>query len=66
MVYYELVRVTIDASGLAEVIMKAVVRHHGLPNSIVSDHGSVFTPKFWSLLCYLLGIKRKLSMAFYP
>ncbi len=36
MVYYELVKVTIDAPCLAEVIIEAVVWHHGLPNPIVS------------------------------
>ncbi len=46
MVYYELVKVTIDALALAEVIIKAVMRHYGLPDSIVSDRGSVFTLKF--------------------
>ncbi len=60
-VYYEPVKVTIDAHGLAEiildVILDVVVRHYGLPNSIVSDQGSVFTSKFWSLLYYFLEIK---------
>ncbi len=37
MVYYELVKVTIDALGLAEVILDIIVRHHGLPDSIVSN-----------------------------
>ncbi len=46
MVHYEPVKVTIDAPALAEVIIKAVVRHHGLLDSIVSDRGSVFTSKF--------------------
>ncbi len=66
MVYYEPVKVTIKASALAEVIIEVVVRHHGLPDLIVSDRNSVFTSKFWSSLCYFLGIKRKLSTAFYP
>ncbi len=66
MVHYEPVKVTIDLSALAEVIIEAVVRHHGLPNSIVSDQGLVFISKFWFSLCYFLGIKRKLSIAFYP
>ncbi len=57
MVHYEPVKVTIDALGLAEVIIEAVVRHHGLSDSIVSDRSSVFTSKFWSSLCYFLGIK---------
>ena len=65
MVYYELVKVTIDAPGLAEVIIDVVVRHHGLPDSIISDRGAIFTSKFWSSLCYFLGIKRRLSTAFY-
>ena len=57
MVHYEPVKVTINASGLAEVILDMVVWYHGLPNWIVSDRGSLFTSKFWSLLCYFLGIK---------
>ena len=65
MVHYEPVKITIDAPGLAEVIIDVVIRHHGLPNSIVTDRGSLFTSKFWSLLCYFLGIKRRLSTAFH-
>ncbi len=66
MVYYELVKVTIDAPGLAKIILDVVVRYHGLPDLIVSDRGSVFTSKFWSSLCYFLRIKQMLSIAFYP
>ena len=66
MVHYEPVKVTIDAPGLAEVIIDVVVRHHGLPDSIISDRGAIFTSKFWSSLCYFLGIKRRLSTAFHP
>ena len=66
MVHYEPVKVTIDAPGLAQVIINMVVQHHGLPNSIVSDRGLLFTSKFWSSLCYFLNIKRRFSTAFYP
>ncbi len=65
MVYYELVKVIIDVPALAEVIIKAVVEHYSLLNSIVSDQGSLFTSKFWFSLCYFLDIKQKLSTAFY-
>ena len=51
MVYYELVEVTINASGIAVVIIDVVVRYHSLPDSIVSDRGSVFFSKFCSSLC---------------
>ena len=66
MVHYEPVKITIDTPGLAKVIIDIVVRHHGLPDSIITDRGSLFTSKFWSLLCYFLGIQRRLSTAFYP
>ncbi len=66
MVHYVLVKVTINAPGLAKVIINVVVRHYGVPESIVIDRGSLFTSKFWSSLCYFLRIKRKLSTAFHP
>ncbi len=66
MVHYEPVKVTIDAPGLAEVIIDVVVRYYGVPESIVTDRGLLFTSKFWSSLYYFLGIKKKLSTAFHP
>ena len=66
MVYYKPVKVTINALGLAEVIIDMVVQHHSLPDSIISDRGAIFTSKFWSSLCYFLRVKRRLSTAFYP
>lgn len=38
---------------------RALLGHH------VTDQGSLLTSKFWSSLCYLLGIKRRLSTAFH-
>ena len=66
MVHYEPVKVTIDAHGLAKLIIDVVAGHHGLSDFIVSDQGSVFTSKFWSSVCYFMGIKRRLSTAFHP
>ena len=66
MVHYEPVKVTIDTPWLAKVILDVVAWHHDLSDSIVYDRGSSFTSKFWSLLCYFLGIKRILSTAFHP
>ena len=56
-VHYELVKITIEAAGLAEVIIDVVIWHHGLLNSIINDRGAIFTSKFWSSLYYFLGIK---------
>lgn len=44
---YEPVKVTINAAGLARVILDLVLRYHGLPDSIISDRGSIFTSKCW-------------------
>ncbi len=56
----------IDVPGLAKVIIDVVVRHHGVPESIVTDQGLLFTSKCWFLLCYFLSIKKKLSTTFHP
>ena len=66
MMHYKPVKVPIDAPGLAEVIIDVVVRHHGLPESIINDRGAIFTSKFWSSLCYFLRVKQRLSTAFHP
>ena len=66
MVHYKPVKVTIDAPELAKVILDVVVWHHSLPNSIVTNRSLLFTLKFWSLLCYFLGVKQKLATAFHP
>ena len=66
MVHYEPVKITIDAPRLTKVIINVVVWYHGLFNSIINDRGAIFTTKFWSLLGYFLGIKRRLSTTFYP
>ena len=65
MVYYEPVKVTINAPSLAEVIIDVLVHHHRVPESIVINQDLLFTSKFWSLLCYFLGIKKKLLTAFH-
>ena len=58
-VYYEPVKVTINVPRLANV----VVWNHGLSNLIITNRGLLFTSKFWALLCYFFGIKRRLSIA---
>ncbi len=66
MVYYKSIKVMINTLGLAKVIINIVVHHYGVPKSIVTDRSSLFTSKFWSLLCYFLSIKKKLFATFYP
>ena len=65
MVHYKLVLTTLDAEQLAGELIEIVIKYHGLPDSIVTDQGSLFTSKFWSSLCYCLNVKRRLSTTFY-
>ena len=50
MVHYDPVKITIDASGLAEITLDVVVQHHGLLDSILSDRSSLFIFKFWVIV----------------
>ncbi len=66
MLHYKPVKVMIDRPGLAKVMIDVVMRHHGVPESIVTNRSLIFTSKFWFLLDYFLGIKKKLSTTFHP
>ena len=66
MVHYEPVQITINALGVAEIIMDVIVGYYGLFDLIVSNRDSIFITKFWSSLYYFLGVKQKLSIVFQP
>ena len=54
------------AYSTAELFRDHVWCQHGLPDSAISDQGSVFASNFLGELYKLLGIKRKMSTAFHP
>ena len=54
------------APAMARLFLDHVFRLHGLPDTIVSDHGWQFISAFWEHLTSSLGIKRKLSTAYHP
>jgi len=53
-----------------ETVAKWFVRNyypqHYLPRAIVSDRGAQFVSMFWTRVCQLLGIVRRLSTAYHP
>ena len=58
---------TIDALELADVVMrKMILRGAGIPRSIVTKQGSLFTLDYWLALAHYLGFKKNLTTAFYP
>ena len=56
---------TVDASELAKLFLDNIIKQYEISMNIVSDWDSVFTSKFWLLLCFYMKIKCKLSTAFH-
>ena len=56
-VYYKLVKISINATGLAKVIINVIIYHYGLPDLIITGKSLLFTLKFWLLLYYFVCIK---------
>ena len=57
---------TSDATYVANLFFKEVVRLHGLPRSIVSDRDTRFVGHFWRTLWKKLGTKLRFSAAYHP
>jgi hypothetical protein len=57
---------TDTAPDFAGMFVNHVIRHHGIPDSLISDRGTLFTSQFWTALSKLLGIKHRLSTSFHP
>jgi transposase InsO family protein len=54
------------AEQLAYVFHRYVVADHGVLEEVISDRDKLFTSKFWAALAVYIGMKRKLTTAFYP
>ena len=56
---------TIDAKETARLFVHYVYRIYGPPDTIVSDRGPQFISAFWNEFTRILGIRLKLSTAYY-
>ncbi|GKA78739.1 putative reverse transcriptase domain-containing protein [Tanacetum coccineum] len=51
---------------LTKLYIKEIVSRHGVPISIISDHDSHFTSRFWQSLQSALGTQLDMSTAYHP
>ncbi|GJX17252.1 putative reverse transcriptase domain-containing protein [Tanacetum coccineum] len=59
-------RETDSIETLTRLYIKEIVSRHGVPISIISDHDSHFTSRFWQSLQSALGTQLDMSMAYHP
>src|SRR5205809_6986001 len=52
MAKYFPVRTTITAADLAKLFHQHIVCSFGMPLSIITDYGSLFTSQYWSSICF--------------
>ena len=57
---------TTTAADLARLFVWEVWKLHSLPDSVVSDRGTLFVSDFWKAVCSILKIKVLLSTAYHP
>jgi hypothetical protein len=55
-----------DARNIVELFFREIIRLHGIPNTIVSDHDVKFFSHFWRSLWNKLGTKLLFSTTCHP
>jgi hypothetical protein len=66
MAIFSACKTTINARKVAELFFSEVVRHHGLPSSIVSDRDVKFMSSFWKEVWSHFGTELKFSTTCHP
>ena len=57
---------TASSADIAKLFIRHIVRHHGIPQSIVSDPDPKFVSNFWKSLSKLMNIQLKMSTSDHP
>ena len=57
---------SIDAPGVSKLFFREIIKHHGVPEVIISDRDPRFISKFWKALWEELGTKIQMSTSYHP
>ena len=57
---------SIFTPAVAAVFIKRYIPYHRFPKAIINDQGTQFTNTVWTIIYETIGIKRRLSLAYYP
>ncbi|KAF2295858.1 hypothetical protein GH714_034617 [Hevea brasiliensis] len=55
-----------SAKVIAEKFVDGIVKYHGMPRSIISDHDPIFMSHFWREFFKLSGTKLNMSSSYHP
>ena len=64
--YISNVHSTIGVANLAQVFVREVQRYHGLPDSIISNRGTLFVSELQKAINHRLGINLDFTSTYYP
>ncbi|GJU01663.1 putative reverse transcriptase domain-containing protein [Tanacetum coccineum] len=64
--YFLTMREDYKMDRLARLYLNEIVARHGVPISIISDHDSRFTSRFWQSIQEALGTRLDMSTAYHP
>ena len=66
MVHLAATTIEVSVEGVADLLVQHVVKHHGLPSSIVLDRDARFISKFYQHLTARWGVQLRMSTAYHP
>jgi hypothetical protein len=64
--HYAACKTAISAPALARLFLSTVVRHHGMPERIISDRDPRFTAHFWRAFWTSMGSTLDMGAAYHP
>ena len=66
MAHYIPVCKMMSVTDFIEVFIQDIVKHHGMPEVLVTDRDKLFTTEQWTSFCFHMRCRRNMSTAFHP